>query len=199
MSSCAHTLYSVNTPVQKRASEDAAYRNIDAFLSEVERRAYVMAEMATRNPDDALDLVQDAMLAFVRRYANKPQGEWAPLFHRVLQNRIRDWARRRKVRSRWLSWLQHDDEDDADPIQQARDPMAVPIEQELDNGRASEQLCNAVASLPLRQQQAFMLRVWEGLDVASTAQAMGCSDGSVKTHLSRALGNLRANLEEYRP
>ena len=79
-------------------------------------------EQAT--PDDALDLVQDAMLAFVRRYAGELQEEWAPLFHRVLQNRIRDWARRRKVRSRWTAWLQRNDEDDNDPIQQAPDPAA---------------------------------------------------------------------------
>lgn len=199
MSSSAQILYSMNAQVQTQATEDAAYRNIDAFLKGVERRAYVMAEIATRNPDDALDLVQDAMLAFVRRYANKPQGEWAPLFHRVMQNRIRDWARRRKVRNRWMSWLQRNDEDDADPIQQVPDPVTVAVEKKLDHDRATEQLSDAVAALPLRQQQAFLLRVWEGLDVASTAQAMGCSDGSVKTHLSRALSNLRSNLEEYQP
>jgi RNA polymerase sigma-70 factor (ECF subfamily) len=188
----------MNTLVQQ-PSEDSTYRDIDAFLGEVERRALVMAEMATRSRDDALDLVQDAMLAFVRRYADRPQREWAPLFHRILQNRIRDWARRRKVRSRWMSWLQSDDDNDADPIQQLDDPAARPIEQRLDQNRAGEQLCDAVAALPLRQQQAFMLRIWEGLDVASTARAMGCSDGSVKTHLSRALKSLRARLEEYEP
>ncbi len=199
MSSCALGLLSVNTRVQATPSEDSRYRNIDAFLGEVERRAYVMAEMATRNPEDALDLVQDAMLAFVHRYADKPQGEWGPLFHRVLQNRIRDWARRRKVRSRWTAWLHHDEEDAGDPVQQAPDPAAVPVERLLDGDLAAERLREAVAGLPLRQQQAFLLRVWEGLDVASTARAMGCSDGSVKTHLSRAMSHLRDKLEAYRP
>lgn len=199
MSSCAQQLYSMSAQVDNRDGEDATYHNMDTFLAGVERRAYVMAEMATRNREDALDLVQDSMLAFVRRYANKPQAQWAPLFHRILQNRIRDWARRRKVRSRWLSWLHREEENDADPIQQAPDPRMVPIEQRMDHEMATEQLSDAVAALPLRQQQAFLLRVWEGLDVASTAQAMGCSDGSVKTHLSRALSSLRSSLEEYRP
>ncbi len=126
MTSCTQSVYLMNAQVPEQATQDAAYRDMDAFLKGVERRAYVMAEMATRNPDDALDLVQDAMLAFVRRYAGKPQGEWAPLFHRVLQNRIRDWARRRKVRSRWTAWLQRNDEDDNDPIQQAPTPPQDP-------------------------------------------------------------------------
>ena len=198
MSSCVSTQFSMNALVQQ-PSEETSYRNIDAFLGGVERRAYVMAEMATRSREDALDLVQDAMLAFVRRYAERPQGEWAPLFHRILQNRIRDWGRRRKVRNRWMAWLQRAEDDDADPIQQIGDPAAQPIEQKLDQGLASEQLYAAVAALPLRQQQAFTLRIWEGLDVASTARAMGCSAGSVKTHLSRALHNLRAKLEGYEP
>ncbi len=196
MSSCTANLLWMSPPVT--ASPTAArYRDLDAFLGEVERRAYVMAELATRNPDDALDLVQDAMLAFARRYGDRPQADWAPLFHRILQNRIRDWARRRKVRQRWLGWL-GGSEEEGDPVQQAPDPHTPPPEQRLDQTAAAERLQAAVAELPLRQQQAFLLRVWEGLDVADTARAMGCSDGSVKTHLSRALASLRRQLEEYR-
>jgi len=139
------------------------------------------------------------MLAFVRHYAERPQTERAPLFYRVLQNRIRDWARRRSVRNRWISWLQREDDTGPDPIQEAADPDAVPVEQRLDGENATQRMVEAVSHLPLRQQQAFLLRIWEGLDVKSTARAMGCSDGSVKTHLSRALGALRKQLETFRP
>jgi RNA polymerase sigma-70 factor (ECF subfamily) len=172
---------------------------LDAFLAAVERRALVMAEIATRSRDDALDLVQDAMLSFVDRYATHAPGEWAPLFHRVLQNRIRDWHRRRQVRNRWLVWLHdRDDEDDApDPIQEAPDPAGRTPEDTVALGIAGEALVAAVEALPLRQQQAFLLRTWEGLDVAQTARAMGCSEGSVKTHLSRAMHALRARLEDH--
>lgn len=175
------------------------YRDLDAFLGEVERRAFVMAELATRDPDEALDLVQDAMLAFVKRYSGKPQAEWAPLFHRVLQNRIRDWAPRRKVRSRWTAWLQRGEDDEADPVQQAPDTRQRPVDDQLDGLAAAERLREAVADLPLRQQQAFLLRMWEGLDMRETARAMGCSDGSVKTHLSRAMSSLRERLQEFQP
>lgn len=185
--------------VSEAPAEQSRQRALEAFLCDVERRAFVMAEMATRDPDEALDLVQDAMFAFARRYADKPRAEWAPLFHRVLQNRIRDWARHQKVRNRWRSWLHRGDDSAEEPLEQAPDPAIPPIEQQLDHLEATERLQRAVSELPLRQQQAFLLRVWEGLDVAQTAQAMGCSQGSVKTHLSRALGNLRSHLEGYHP
>ncbi len=199
MSSCIACHHRMNSIVSDATEASPRQRDLDAFLGEVERRAFVMAELATRDPDEALDLVQDAMLAFVRRYADKPRAEWAPLFHRVLQNRIRDWARRRKVRSRWTAWLHRGEDENDDPIQQAPDPRQKPVDQQLDDDAAAGKLRDAVAELPLRQRQAFLLRVWEGLDVRETARVMGCSDGSVKTHLSRALGSLRQRLEEFRP
>lgn len=184
--------------VADNPTEAARRTALDRFLAGVERRAYVMAEVATRNPDEALDLVQDAMLAFVASYGKKPEAEWAPLFHRVLQNRIRDWGRRRTVRSRWQVWLKgSDDQPDADPVQQAPDPAGRTPEELLALDDAGDQLLTALAELPLRQQQAFMLRTWEGLDVADTARAMGCSAGSVKTHLSRAMSNLRDKLKGH--
>jgi RNA polymerase sigma-70 factor (ECF subfamily) len=172
---------------------------LDSFLAGVERRALVMAELATHNRDDAMDIVQDVMLSFVDRYASHEPGEWAPLFHRVLQNRIRDWHRRRQVRSRWLVWLRdpEGDEDAPDPIQEAPDPAGRRPEDILALDLAGDALMAAVEALPLRQQQAFLLRTWEGLDVAETAAAMGCSEGSVKTHLSRAMHALRARLEDH--
>ena len=160
-----------------------------------------MAQFATRNADDALDLVQEGMLGFVKNYAARPEEEWPVLFHRVLQSRITDWHRRTAVRDRFRAWFgrNRDDDDDGDPFDAIADPaMPDPAMQLLrrDTGAA---VVKAVRSLPLRQRQAFLLRVWEGMDVAQTAYAMKCSEGSVKTHLSRAIHALRELLEEYRP
>ena len=156
-----------------------------------------MAELACGNREDALDIVQDAMLDLARKYAHKPAGEWMPLFQRILQSRIRDWYRRQKVRNRWRTWLRRDDEEaDPDPLQNIPDPGGrSPLEQ-AEQDHDMERLGAALQRLPLRQQQAFLLRVWEGLDVAQTAAAMGCSPGSVKTHYSRAIHSLREVLGE---
>ncbi|HIP53201.1 MAG TPA: RNA polymerase sigma factor [Chromatiales bacterium] len=173
---------------------------LDQFLAGVEGRALVMAETAVGDREEALDLVQEAMTAFVRRYASRDHGEWGALFHRILQNRIRDWHRRNRVRNRWRGWLgSSTDEREADPIQQAQDTRSPGPLERIEQSDAGEVLVEALKSLPLRQQQAFMLRVWEGLDVADTARAMGCSGGSVKTHLSRALAALRERLRGYWP
>lgn len=189
-------------PVADSISDAARRRAMDTFLGGVERRAFVVAELATRNAEEALDLVQDAMLAFVASYGTKPEAEWPPLFHRVLQNRIRDWHRRQGVRNRWRVWLKGlgrdpAEEDQADPIQQAGDPAGRTPEELVALQDAGDVLLGAIAELPLRQQQAFVLRTWEGLDVAETAKAMGCSAGSVKTHLSRAMGSLRDKLKGH--
>ena len=153
-----------------------------------------MAKIATGNPDDALELVQDAMLKLAQRYPERSELEWGPLFHRILQNRIQDWYRRSTLRNRWFGWLFSDDDDD--PIQQAPDPYPAEPLNTLSGEETMGQIEQALASLPLRQQQAFLLRCWEGLSVAETAKAMACSDGSVKTHYSRALSALRRQLEE---
>jgi RNA polymerase sigma-70 factor (ECF subfamily) len=173
--------------------------SIDRFLKTVERRALRMAEMATSHRDEAMDLVQDAMFGFVRHYAAKPADEWAPLFFRVLDSRINDWHRRRTVRGRWLAaWTKSsDDEDGVDEIAQAPDQNDPGPLLRLAGSEASLALDGALKKLPTRQRQAFLLRVWEGFDVATTASVMRCSDGSVKTHLSRALAALRRALESY--
>jgi RNA polymerase sigma-70 factor (ECF subfamily) len=151
--------------------------------------------------DTALDIVQDAMLDFVRRYRHLPAGEWPPLFFRVLQSRICDAHRRLSVRNRFMSWLGRDDRDDDahDPIGNAPDPSGDSPLRSLERQALGAALEAAIGSLPLRQQQAFLLRSWEGLDVAGTARAMGCSDGSVKTHYFRAVQALRKQLEEFGP
>lgn len=168
------------------------------FLAGVEQRAYRLARIAVRNDADALDIVQDAMLQLARRYADSPSGEWAPLFHRILQNRIRDHQRRRKVRDRIFAWLprmQSRDEAEADPIENVAAPTKHAADSVMED-EAMRALEQALARLPARQQEAFMLRNFEGLDVAATALAMGCSEGSVKTHYSRAVHALRESLGE---
>lgn len=184
-----------------RASDQVAAQRqqLDAFLRQVERRALRMAELSTQNRDDALDIVQDAMLVFVRNYQNKPSADWTPLFYRVLDSRLTDFHRRHQVRSRWLSWLPigRDQDDDSDPIAELPDPGEVAPWQRIADGETGQALDAALKALPGRQRQAFLLRVWEGLDVADTARAMGCGEGSVKTHLSRAMAALRSQLEAY--
>ena len=181
-------------------AENTGERTLDEFLKGVERRALRMAELATANRDEALDLVQDAMFGFVRHYAGKPAADWAPLFFRVLDSRLNDWHRRRTVRSRWLAVWTHagtDDDERDEEIAQAPDTSDPGPLLRLAGDEAGHALNAALTLLPLRQRQAFLLRVWEGFDVATTASTMRCSQGSVKTHLSRALAALRRELEDH--
>ena len=174
-------------------------RQLNQFLAEVERRALRMAEIAVRDRDDALDLVQEAMFKLARNYATRPSTEWAPLFFRILQNGIRDWHRRQKVRNRVMVWFGRTTagDDDYDITANAPDPAGRTPDEQLQTTEAMQQLELAVQNLPNRQREAFMLRTFQGLDVAATATAMGCSDGSVKTHYSRAIHSLRDTLGEY--
>ena len=159
-----------------------------------------MAQMATRDADDALDLVQDAMLKLVQRYGTHAEQEWGPLFHRILQSKIRDWYRRNAVRNRWRSWFgTGHDEDEHNPLEAIPDTASPDAMQQVAQKRAAQAVEVALRALPLRQQQAFLLRVWEEYDVAQTARAMGCSEGSVKTHLSRAIRTLRQRLGDHWP
>ena len=177
----------------------ASRSELSEFLTTVERRAYKQARFAVRDEQAALDIVQDSMLKLSEKYGAKPCAELPMLFQRILQNTIRDYYRRYKVRSTWTTQLSSifsgtDAGDDADPLEtiapagdsnQALGPLdhveksqlIVLIEEEL-------------KKLPPRQREAFLLRYWEELDVAETAQAMGCSEGSVKTHCSRAAHTL---------
>lgn len=173
---------------------------LDRFLAGIERRAFRMAHIATGNKDEALDLVQDAMLKLAHKYGERAEEEWGPLFHCILQSRIRDWYRRERVRNRLREFFRspHDEEEE-DPLEQIADSTAVAPDEDVQRKRACAELDVALRALPLRQQQAFLLRIWEELDVAQTAQAMGCSQGSVKTHLFRALQVLRTRLGAHWP
>jgi RNA polymerase sigma-70 factor (ECF subfamily) len=174
-------------------------RQLNQFLAEVERRALRIAEIAVRDRDEALDLVQNAMIKLVNNYASRPQAEWTPLFYRILQNGVRDWHRRQKVKNRVMVWFGRgkSDSDDYDVVASAPDLAGRSPEQELQTGQTMQKLESAVHALPGRQREAFMLRTFEGLDVAGTAVAMGCSQGSVKTHYSRAIHTLRDKLGEH--
>jgi RNA polymerase sigma-70 factor (ECF subfamily) len=174
-------------------------KELDCFLAGIERRAYRMALLATRQPADALDVVQDAMTALVAHYRRHPATDWPLLFHRILQNRIMEWHRTRQRASRWLTgWISRED-DEEDPLQNVPDHQPGDPQRLLSASSDLERVMSALESLPVRQQQAFLLRHWEGLDVAATAAAMGCSDGAVKTHLFRAVTALRHTLEEPTP
>lgn len=176
-------------------------RQLNQFLAGVERRALRIAEIGVRDRDEALDLVQDAMIKLVRKYSERSREEWAPLFYRILQNGVRDWHRRQAVRKRVMVWFgrRPSDDNDYDAVAAAPDPIGRAPDEELQNNEAMERLEIAVHELPARQREAFMLRMFEGLNVAGTAVAMGCSEGSVKTHYSRAVHALREQLTEHRP
>lgn len=184
------------------AAEAPGRMSMDKFFVTVERRAYAMAYAALRDRDEALDVVQDTMLRLVRHYRHKDPADWLPLFYRILNNRINDSFRARKTHRRLFGWLggtAAEDDRDLDPLEQIADPARdTPVER-FEQERRVLALERAVGQLPRRQREAFVLRCWEGLSTEHTAHAMGCTQGSVKTHYSRALQSLREKLEEFRP
>ena len=164
------------------------------FLASVERRAFKQAVFAVQEDESALDIVQDAMMRLAEKYSDKPAEELPMLFQRILQNAIRDYFRRTKVRSTWTTLLSgmglsgEDDEGDPLEIMEIEDLANVPVSPagQMEQSQLMGTIEDAVKSLPSRQREAFMLRYWEELDVSETAKVMGCSEGSVKTHCSRA-------------
>jgi RNA polymerase sigma-70 factor, ECF subfamily len=181
----------------------ATEQELATFLAEVERRAYKQALFGTRDEQVALDLVQDAMLRLTESYAQRPVTELPLLFQRILQNAIRDYYRRQKVRSLWTTLLSSlkgkDDDEDHDPldtleVKDGANRWGGPDEQAQRN-QVMGVIEAGLAALPPRQREAFLLRYWEELDVSETASVMGCSEGSVKTHCSRATHALSAFLK----
>lgn len=181
-------------PDRQKGSSLASPNELAEFLASVERRAYKQALFAVRNSENALDIVQDAMLKLAEKYGAKPVAELPLLFQRILQNTIRDFYRRQKVRSLWVTLFSSlssgKEDEDTDPLEtlaSADDskPRDGPSDR-LEQSQVIEIIEIELRQLPARQRQAFLLRYWEELDVAETAAVMGCSEGSVKTHCSRA-------------
>ena len=184
----------------------ATREEMSAFLASVERRAFKQAVYAVRNDEAALDIVQDAMLKLAEKYADKPAAELPPLFQRILQNVIYDHFRRQKVRNMWttlLSAFQGNNEDgdgsDSDPLETLHpgddDAQTVEnAEKTVERNQILRIIEGEIHKLPNRQREAFIMRYWQEMDVAETAAAMGCSEGSVKTHCSRATHSLATAL-----
>ena len=172
----------------------ATEKELSDFLASVERRAFKQAAFAVRDSHAALDIVQDAMLKLTEKYGGKPANEFPMLFQRILQNAIRDFFRRQRVRSLWTtlfsSFTSRGEDEDHDPLEtlahHASANRAPEPTDELLRSQTLAAIEEALAQLPARQRQAFILRYWEDMNVAETAHAMGCSEGSVKTHCSRA-------------
>ena len=180
----------------------ASYQEISDFLAQVERRAFKQALFAVRDEHVAMDVVQDSMLKLTEKYSGKPVEELPMLFQRILQNTTRDFFRRQKVRSLWttlFSSLSGGQEDDHDPLETLQVDSGSNVsdspEEQLDQKQIVGLIEEAIEKLPARQREAFLLRYWEELDVNETAAAMGCSEGSVKTHCSRAVHALAISLK----
>jgi len=166
---------------------------LDEFLAGIGTRAFRFAELGLRQRDDALDAVQDAMMKMLG-YRERPPAEWTPLFWSILRRRIVDLQRRRRFRLRWLMpGSDHEESNTLDWADDAPDPSRAH-----DGREAYGRFADALGTLPRRQREAFTLRILEELDVATTARAMGCSEGAVKTHLSRAREALQRQLEAWR-
>lgn len=173
----------------------ASAEELSAFLASAERRAFKQAQFAVRDADAALDIVQDAMLKLAENYGDRPAGELPLLFTRILQNTIHDFFRRQKVRSTWITLFSalggnRDDDDDSDPLETlealAGSDGAESALDKVERAQVIGIIEEEISRLPARQREAFLMRYWEDMDVAETAALMGCSEGSVKTHCSRA-------------
>ena len=162
-------------------------------MAESERRAFKQAVFAVHDQHVALDIVQDSMLKLAEKYSARPVEELPLLFQRILQNVIRDFFRRQKVRSTWttlFSSFSSKDEDDYDVLETIESKSGpshfASADESLQRSQVNAAVEAALQSLPARQREAFVLRYWEEMDVAETASIMGCSEGTVKTHCSRA-------------
>ena len=183
----------------------ATRQELSDFLTQVERRAFKQTAYAVRDEHAALDILQDAMMKLAEKYAMRPANEFPMLFKRILQNTMSDFWRRQKVRNIWTSLLSSfsvtgEDGEDSDPLEvltSTDNDARVEPEAQLEQRQTMALIEEALTKLPTRQREAFVMRYWEDMDVAETALAMGCSQGSVKTHCSRAVRALATTLEKH--
>ena len=182
----------------------ASAQELSDFLRSVEQRAFKQAVYAVRDDDAALDIVQDAMIKLAEKYGDRPAAELPLVFTRILQNRIHDWFRRQKVRNTWVTLFsnmgkKNDENEDFDPLESLSAPDDSEIHQDgaqtLERSQLLQSLESEISKLPVRQREAFLMRYWDELSITETAKAMGCSEGSVKTHCSRATQSLAKALK----
>ena len=183
------------------AHASTAEQRLKVFMQDVTGRALVMMESATQGQQGiAMDLVQEAFIALHKSYADRSTEEWYPLFYTILNNKLQDWRRKESRRGQMFSFFKKvsldDDEIEFDDVVDESTPTPLDF---LDQAVTAEEIQEAIAKLPVRQQQAFMLRAWEGFDTHTTAQIMNCTEGSVKTHYHRAIQGLRASLAHLNP
>lgn len=183
------------------AHASTAEQRLKVFMQDVTGRALVMMESATQGQQGiAMDLVQEAFISLHKSYADKSTEEWYPLFYTILNNKLQDWRRKESRRANPFSFfkkvsLDNDDDEIIDVV----DEKAINPADFLDQAVTIEEIREAISKLPVRQQQAFMLRAWEGFDTHTTAQIMNCTEGSVKTHYHRAIQGLREYLAHLNP
>jgi RNA polymerase sigma-70 factor (ECF subfamily) len=192
---------SISRELSTAESVAPVYKTMEEFLKTIEKRAFVIAKISTSRHEDALDIVQETMFKMVEKYGSKPVLEWRPLFYRILNNKITDHYRRQAVRNKIFIWKSSDNDQSDDCFQS---DIASSVERRseepdemLMRQQRIERLAKGVQKLARRQREAFLLRSWECLSTRETAYAMGCTEGSVKTHYSRALEKLREQLAGY--
>ncbi|MBA3756408.1 MAG: RNA polymerase sigma factor [Nitrosomonas sp.] len=185
----------------------ATREELSDFLIETERRSYKQALFAVHDEHAALDIIQDSMMKLTAKYASKPVEELPLLFQRILQNTVRDYYRRQKTRSLWTTLFsafipknQDKDQEDFDILETLQIKQESNFAKEPDAQLERTQLIGLVEKameiLPARQREAFLLRYWEEMSLTETAAIMNCSEGSVKTHCSRAVRTLAIILKE---
>lgn len=174
----------------------ATERELSEFLKDVEKRAFKRTVYHVRNDESALDIVQDSMMKLAEHYGDRPVTELPMLFQRILSNATLDWFRRQKTQRALFSNLSDFEPEDSDSgdfdllenlVSAQSGEQYESAQTQIERAQTLQQIEEALENLPLRQREAFLLRYWEDLDVAETAEAMGCSQGSVKTHCSRAI------------
>jgi RNA polymerase sigma-70 factor (ECF subfamily) len=181
----------------------ATDRELSDFLLSVEKRAFKRTVYHVREEESALDIVQDSMMKLAEHYSDKPANELPMLFQRILSNCTLDWFRRQKTRNALFSNLSDfesaGEDGDFDLLETYSSPEhSQQVESAEDSTRRAQilrEIETEILELPARQREAFLMRYWEDMDVAETAAAMGCSEGSVKTHCSRAVAALSKALK----